>query len=542
MDVVIGIDVGTGSARAGIFDLSGIKLASAVVETQTWRPLPDFIQQSSENIWQAVCQAVREAMGEITDSTLHVCGIGFDATCSMVVRDKNGESLSVDPQGAAGQDVILWADHRALAETAEINAKGDDVLRYVGGVISPEMETPKLLWIKRHLPQIYQEAGYFFDLPDFLTWRATGSDARSSCSVTCKWTYLAHENRWSASYFEKIGLTELVDEDFRRIGQTILPIGEHVGDGLTAQAASELGLPEGIKVGVSIIDGHAGGIGLLGIADEKLDFDAVINKRVAMIAGTSNCHMAVSPEARFIDGVWGPYYQAMIPEMWLTEAGQSAAGALIDFNIKTHAAFPALKEMAAQENISIYEALNGCVQEIEAREGEMRLTRRLHVLPDYNGNRAPHANPESRGAVLGLSLSAELRDLAALYLATIQGLAYGTRDIIEALNVRGYAIDTIIATGGGTKNPIFLREHANATNCRIILPKEPDSVLLGSAILGAMAAGRFKNFPEAMAAMSQYGTVIYPEARSKAFHDAKYAIFKRIYAGQENFRSLMAPF
>ncbi|MEE8658983.1 hypothetical protein CGLAMM_07890 [Acetobacteraceae bacterium EV16G] len=542
MDVVIGIDVGTGSARAGIFDLSGAKLASAVIETQSWRPQPDFIQQSSEDIWQAVCQSVREAMGKITDPTLQVCGIGFDATCSMVVRDRNGESLSIDPQGAAGQDVILWADHRALKETAEINAMGDDVLRYVGGVISPEMETPKLLWIKRHLPHIYREAGYFFDLPDFLTWRATGSDARSSCSVTCKWTYLAHEKRWSASYFEKIGLADLVEENFQRIGQTILPIGQCVGDGLTTQAASELGLQEGTKVGVSIIDGHAGGIGLLGIADEECDFDNVINQRVALIAGTSNCHMAVSPEARFIDGVWGPYYQAMVPGMWLTEAGQSAAGALIDFNIKTHAAFPALEEKAAQEKINIYEALNGCIREIEAREGEMRLTRRLHVLPDYNGNRAPHANPESRGAVLGLSLSAELRDLAALYLATIQGLAYGTRDIIEALNARGYAIDTIIATGGGTKNPIFLREHANATNCRIILPKEPDSVLLGSAILGAMAADRFKSFPEAMAAMSQHGTVIDPDPRSKAFHDAKYVIFKRIYAGQENFRNLMAPF
>lgn len=87
----------------------------------------------------------------------------------MVVRDKNGESLSIDPQGAAGQDVILWADHRALAETAEINAMGDDVLRYVGGVISPEMETPKLFWLKRHLPHIYREAEYFFDLSDFLT-------------------------------------------------------------------------------------------------------------------------------------------------------------------------------------------------------------------------------------------------------------------------------------------------------------------------------------------------------------------------------------
>lgn len=542
MDVVIGIDVGTGSARAGVFDLSGSKLASAVENTQTWRPQENFIQQSSDDIWQAVCRAVHAAMAKIAHKTVQVCGIGFDATCSLVVLDKNGRSLSIDPNGTMGQDVILWADHRALAETAEINALGDDVIRYVGGVISPEMETPKLLWIKRHLPEIYHEAGYFFDLPDFLTWRATGSDARSSCSTTCKWTYLAHEGRWSASYFKKIGLSELVDEKFCRIGRTILPIGQRVGDGLSAQASAELGLPMGIKVGVSIIDAHAGGIGLLGIAGEGQDFSSIINARMALIAGTSNCYMAVSSEARFIEGVWGPYYQAMIPSMWLTEAGQSAAGALIDFNIRTHAAFPLIEARAENEQISVYEALNRCVREIEAREGATSLTQRLHVLPDYNGNRAPHSNPESRGAVLGFSLSAELRELTALYLATIQGLAYGTRDIISSLNAKGYKIDTIVATGGGTKNPIFLREHVNATNCRIILPEELDSVLLGAAILGAMAAERFRSLPEAMAAMSHFGAVIEPDPSVKAFHDAKYEIFREIYISQEKFRSLMAPF
>ncbi len=125
--------------------------------------------------------------------------------------------------------------------------------RYVGGVISPEMETPKLLWIKRHLPHIYRKAGYFFDLPDFLTWRATGSEARSSCSATCKWTYLAHETRWSASYFEKIDLADLVEENFRRIGQTILPIGQSVGNGLTRGLLLKLGLEEAQKSGCRLL-------------------------------------------------------------------------------------------------------------------------------------------------------------------------------------------------------------------------------------------------------------------------------------------------
>jgi D-ribulokinase len=112
----------------------------------------------------------------------------------------------VSPSGDANRNVIVWMDHRAAGEADEINAGRHDVLRYVGGVISPEMETPKLLWLKRNLPQSFAAAAHFFDLADYLTWRATGSLARSMCTVTCKWTYLAHEQRWDAAYFRAIGL------------------------------------------------------------------------------------------------------------------------------------------------------------------------------------------------------------------------------------------------------------------------------------------------------------------------------------------------
>ena len=101
----------------------------------------------------------------------------------------------------------------------------DDVLRYVGNRISPEMETPKLLWLKENRPQIFAKAAHFFDLTDFLTWRSTGSTDRSICTTTCKWTYLGHERRWDESYFREVGLAELADEGFQRIGPVIVDAG-----------------------------------------------------------------------------------------------------------------------------------------------------------------------------------------------------------------------------------------------------------------------------------------------------------------------------
>lgn len=538
MDLFLGIDVGTGSARAGLFTLSGEKKASAIVQTQTWRPLPEYAQQSSADIWAAICLSVKTALSQISEP-FQVCGIGFDATCSLVVLDKDGNSLSVDPAGGAGQDIILWADHRAINEAREINEGRYDVLRYVGGSISPEMETPKLLWLKRNLPEIFADAGYFFDLPDFLTWRATGADSRSTCSTACKWTYLAHESRWDDSYFSAIGLEELTRDGHRKIGSDIRALGGKVGNGLSASAARELGLQEGIPVGVSAIDAHAGGIGLLGIAGDHTLADDLLNRSIALICGTSSCHMAVSKEPRFVAGVWGPYSEAMVPGMWLNEAGQSATGALIDFIISSHAAGPGLKAEANLAKGNLYGMLNALVLEYESETLPGAITSRLHVLPDFHGNRSPYADPDLRGAIDGLRLSASREDLALLYLATLQGLAYGTQDIIEALNARGYGIDTILATGGSTKNPIFLREHANATNCRILLPKEPDSVLLGAAILGAVAAGSYSDLRSAMAHMSHAGDEILPDPRTARFHGIKHEIARDMLARQRDYRARM---
>ncbi|MCS6243847.1 MAG: FGGY-family carbohydrate kinase [Opitutus sp.] len=545
----LGIDVGTGSARAGVFTADGRLLASASRPIQMWKPAPDFVEQSSDDIWAACGEAARQAVADSGVPPAAILGVGFDATCSLVLLDAQDRPVSFSPTGRTEQNVIVWMDHRAIPQSARINATKHPVLRHVGGVISPEMQTPKLLWLKENLPAAWKKTARFLDLPDYLTYRATGDDTRSLCTTVCKWTYLGHRGPdgagWDTTYFKKIGLGDLATEGFRRIGTRVRPMGEPLGRGLTATAAQHLGLVAGTAVGVAIIDAHAGGLGLLGASfGSRRPTPAALEHRLALIGGTSSCHMAVSARPRFIGGIWGPYHSAMIPGLWLTEGGQTATGALIDHVIQTHAAYAELQAEAARAQTTVYAALNTRLEALAAAERVSHpaaLTADLHVYPNFHGNRSPLADPTLRGAIVGLPLSATLDDLARLYLATIQAVAHGTREIIAAMNRRGYAIDTIFACGGGTKNPVFLREHADITGCKLVLAREPEAVLLGSAVLGAVAAGAQPDVFAAMRVMNHVERVITPgPARVRRYHDAKHRVFLRLHRDFMAYRSLMA--
>lgn len=507
--VVIGVDVGTGSVRAGVFTLDGTMLGTSSSPILEFHPKPDFYEQSSENIWAETGKVVRAAMAEAGLTADSVIGMSFDATCSLVVLDGAGQPLTVAETGEPERNIIVWRDHRAIDQVNRINAGGYDVLQYVGGIMSPEQEPPKLLWLKENLPQTWHKAGKFFDLADLMVYKATGVDLRSLCTNVCKWTYLGHESRWDQSFFETIGLGDLFDGD--KVTEDVAPMGEKAGT-LSAEAANHLGLTTNTAVGVGIIDAHAGGIGV-GV-DEPI---------LALIGGTSSCHMAVSKDARFIPGVWGPYFSAMVPGLWLSEGGQSATGALLDHTIER---FGMVKEedrywhvLTSKEINAVYAELNAYI----ANKGVgAEWTERLHILPDHHGNRSPKADPDARGVIDGLTLDMSYDTLAQIYHATIQAVAYGTRNIIDEMEKQGYAIEQINACGGGTKNALWIQEHADATQRPIHLPKEPEAVLLGSAILGAVAAQAFASIQEAMSAMCHAGEVIEPNWNAADYHTWKY--------------------
>lgn len=536
---VIGVDVGTASARAAIFDLGGRLVASAAHPIQVFRPRADHVEQSSRDIWRSVCRAVRECLSTTALDPGRIAGVSFGATCSLVLLDDADQPLTASLDGDPEHNVIVWMDHRATAEAEAINATGHRVLEYVGGRISPEMQPPKLMWLKTYLPATWARARRCFDLADYLVYEACHEDVRSVCTVVCKWTYLGHEAErggWDRSFFDAIDLSDLFAPN--RAGERVQPLGTRAG-GLTASAARALGLREGTTVGVGIIDAHAGGIGSLGMAaDGGRVSQSQLERTLALIGGTSSCHMATSPEPRFVEGVWGPYYGAMIPGLWLTEGGQSATGALLDHMIDNHAYAPQLKREAQERRVTVYELLNRRVSELAEVNGT-ETTADLHVLPDFHGNRSPRADPHARGGVSGLTLDSSLDSLVRLYLATIQAIAYGTRHIIEVLNSSGYRIERIHACGGGTKNPLWMQQHADATNCGIYVAHASEPVLLGAGILAAVAARQYGSIVEAMGAMSPRADAIVPCASDAPFHARKYEVFKLMYEQQRGYGRLM---
>ncbi|MCK6442574.1 FGGY-family carbohydrate kinase [Elstera cyanobacteriorum] len=536
----IGIDVGTGSARAGIFDPEGRLVASAKHPIRLWQDAGGVAEQSSDDIWMAVCTATRQALAASGLPAQQIAGIGIDATCSLVVLDDRFQPVTVSASGEAARNIIVWMDHRATAEAKEINQSGARVLDYVGGSISPEMQSPKLLWLKRHLPESFAKAAHFFDLSDYLTARATGSLARSTCTVTCKWTYLAHEKRWDGDFFRAIGLPEFPGEGYTRIGTEILDPGTPLGRGLTAEAAADLGLVPGIAVGAALIDAHAGGVGTVGAIGPNGEAPDPL-ARVAYIMGTSACIMASTESPLFVKGIWGPYQSAMIPGLWLNEGGQSAAGAAIDYLLRLHPAFPDLETRAKADALAPLEWLEKAILARGPASDAVLATQNLHIVPDLLGNRSPFADPDARGVILGLDMEPGIDGLIRLYLAALCGLGYSTAQVIDAFRTAGQACTTLVMSGGASRSPLVRQIMADTTGCTVAYPTTAEPVLLGAAMLGALAAGRFTNLPQAMAAMSRIGSLTQPAAGGlAAFHTKKRQIFTLMQTLDREARSMMA--
>ena len=539
-EAYIGVDVGTSSTRAGVFDQAGKLLGTARHPITTWQEAGDIVEQSSSDIWAACTAAVRAAMAEAAVAADAVRGVGFDATCSLVVLAPDGAPVSVSSSGDARRNVIVWMDHRATAEAREINDTRDEVLRYVGGSISPEMEIPKLKWLKRHLRKSFDAAGHFFDLADFLSYRATGSLARSMCTVACKWNYLAHEKRWSAPYFARVGLDDFVAENYARIGTEIIAPGSPISAGLSPSAANELGLKPGTPVGASLIDAHAGGIGAIG---GRLAEGVPVNvcDRLAYIMGTSACIMATTSAPCFVPGVWGPYFSGMVPDFWLNEGGQSAAGAAIDHLLRSHPAHAEASAAARSEGVETIEFLERRIlSRVGSAGAAAALARDVHVLPEFLGNRSPYADPDSRAVIAGLDLDADIGAMERLFVAGLCGLAYGLADVIDAFAAHQVSSNVIVMAGGAARSPLVRQIMADTTGLTVALPQTQEPVLLGAAMLGAVAAGAYRSIGETMASMSALGRLSEPTTpRMAEFHRVKRSVHNRLRALDRESRGLM---
>ena len=247
-----------------------------------------------------------------------------------------------------------------------------------------------------------------------------------------------------------------------------------------------MGLPAGLKVGAGLIDAHAGALGTL--SARFGDAPADPRRRLALILGTSACCMAVSDQPRFIDGVWGPYFSALTPDQWLTEGGQSAFGAAIDRLMRRH---PAFSEASRRAGDSAYEEME---REILARAGALSRAasaRRRSSCPARFPRQPFAARGRQRARRADRPRSARRsREPAANSMSRRSAASrMASAQIIRTLETGGYDFDMLVVSGGAARSALVRQIIADATGKRVGAPEASEPVLLGAAMLGAVAAG-----------------------------------------------------
>ncbi|KAB2873980.1 MAG: ribulokinase [Bauldia sp.] len=505
---LLAVDVGTLSARAGLFAADGEVLATAAASFTLLKPEAHHAVYRMDEIWAAVADAVGAAVAQSRRDPSTVAGLAFDATSSLAVTYTGAPPLDGDA------DVFCWMDHRGEAEALEIDATGDPYLDYVGGSISPEVHLPKLLWLKRHRPEAWARLTGARDLVDELAKRTTGVEAHSLCGFSSKWPYLPGRGGWRRGLLNRLGIGEL--PRLGGLANTPLPVGSVYGRLLPA-AAAELRLPEGIPVAVGLIDAEAGTLGVLGKG-----YRTRANRTLSMIGGTSNSCLAFAVEERHIAGTWGPSRDAVFPGYWMHEAGQTLAGAALDAVLAHHAGGP--HAASAENHIAVARDVVGLLD----GEGPHFAARR-HIVPDWLGNRSPLGDGRARALVTGLGEETTRRDFLETYYATARALALQARHIVEHLNANGYGIDRVALAGGQLKNPLLVRLYRDALGADLVLSDHPETVLLGTAMVASVAVGWSADLFAALDRMAPRQAVAPADPDWRGPHEVAYRIYRKLF-------------
>jgi FGGY-family pentulose kinase len=507
MTHLLAVDVGTLSARAGVFDRAGALLASEAAGFDLHRPHEHHAVYRMDEIWRAVCQAVRAVRARTRHAP--IAGLAFDATSSLVVVAEGGPPLD----GAA--DVFCWMDHRGEREAEEIALSRDRYLDYVGGTLSPEMHLPKLLWLRRHRPAQWGRLRAVRDLCDELAVRATGLSRHSVCGLACKLPYLPNDAQpWRHALLAQLGLGDLVG--LGALSQVPGRVGERHG-AVTANAAAALDLPEGVPVSIGLIDAEAGALGVLGRG-----FRAAMNRTIALIGGTSTSYMSWAEDERRINGVWGPFKDAVFPGFWMHEAGQSLSGAALDAVLLNHPGGPRRVCPAGHAEAA------HAILDLLAAEGPAFAARR-HIVPDWLGNRAPLGDGTVRALATGFGEEQSRRSFLEQYYATARALVLQSRHIIEHLNRHGYTIDRCALAGGHLRNPLLVWLYRNALGVEAVACDTAEPVLLGTAMVAAVTAGFAPDLFAALEAMAPAQRSLPADESWRAAHDAAYRLYLRLF-------------
>ncbi|MCY7917125.1 ribulokinase [Bacillus vallismortis] len=539
MAYTIGVDFGTLSGRAVLVHVeTGEELAAAVKEyrhavidtvlPKTGHKLPrDWALQDPADYLEVLETTIPALLEQTGVEPKDIIGIGIDFTaCTILPVDRTGQPLCMLPEYEEEPHsyVKLWKHHAAQKHADRLNQiaeeEGEAFLQRYGGKISSEWMIPKVMQIAEEAPHIYEAADRIIEAADWIVYQLCGSLKRSNCTAGYKAIWSEKAGYPSDEFFGKLNpLMKTITND--KLAGSIHSVGERAG-GLTEKMAQLTGLLPGTAVAVGNVDAHVS-VPAVGITEPG---------KMLMIMGTSTCHVLLGEDVHIVPGMCGVVDNGILPGYAGYEAGQSCVGDHFDWFVKTCVP-QAYREEAEEKNMGIHELLSEKAN-LQA-PGESGLL----ALDWWNGNRSTLVDADLTGMLLGMTLLTKPEEI---YRALVEATAYGTRMIIETFKESGVPIEELYAAGGiAEKNPFVMQIYADVTNMDIKISGSPQAPALGSAIFGALAAGKenggYDDIKEAAAHMGKMKDISYtPNAENAAVYEKLYAEYKELvhYFGKEN--------
>ena len=544
---VIGVDFGTDSVRALIVDATnGNEMASSVSNYVRWNgglycdPAVNQFRQHPLDYLEGLTTVIRDCL-QIAGSSVrnHIKSISIATTGSTPVAvDRHGTPLALlkDYQHNPNAMFILWKDHTAIKEAADINNAAAhhsvDYLRFTGGTYSSEWYWAKLLHILRADSVVRQGCFSWVEHSDWMPFLLTGgSDANRLKRNVCA---AGHKALWASefdglppvSFFESVD--PLLVPFVQGFGSEVFAANEAAGY-LCSEWAKKLGLPENIVVGIGAIDAHMGAVG----AKIKPYF-------LSKVIGTSTCDMMVVPKSKmenvFVEGICGQVDDSIIPGMVGLEAGQSAFGDIYSW-FRSVLMWP-LKSLVLPENENAKDLVDRLeskiLRELDRQAMNLRPEDAQEFAIDwFNGRRTPFADPHLKGMIGGLTLGSTP---PKIYRALVEATCFGSRAIVESIEEQQVKIQGIQAIGGiAAKSRFVVQMLANVLNRQVIVCPIEQTVALGAAMFASVVGGVHETLAQAEEVMGKSGEkVVEPEVKFVDFYNKRYERYKQYGKMQEN--------
>ncbi len=530
----IGVDFGTESGRAVLVDVSdGREVATAVypyshgviderlpIAGELVRLEPDWALQDPQDYIRTFQSTIPAVLAQSKVSAEDVIGIGIDFTaCTMLPVKQDGTPLCDLPKFRTNPHawVKLWKHHAAQPEADKINETARQMsqkwLDRYGGKISSEWFFSKVLQIVNDAPEVYAAADRLLEAADWVVWQLTGVETRNSCTAGYKAIWSKREGFPDKSYFKALDprLENVIDE---KMSRDIRPIGGRAG-GLTGQAAAWTGLKPGTAVAIANVDAHVA-VPAATVTETG---------RMVMIMGTSSCHMVLGDAEHIVPGMCGYVEDGIIPGLFGYEAGQSCVGDHFAWFVEN--CLPAAyEEEARTRKLDPHQLLEEKAARLKPGESG------LLALDWWNGNRSVLVDVDLTGLLLGATLATKPEDI---YRALIEATAFGTRVIVDTFQQNEVPIRQLVACGGlPEKNKLLMQIYADVTGRSIKITASKQTPALGSAMFGAVAAGRaaggYESIYDAAKVMPHLKEESYaPIPENQQVYDKLYAEYVRLH-------------